>query len=191
MIPYPPDAAQGRSEKAYSSDGERLGGDDVVLPVRAHRIPGKRGCELVGGARGGVGREAGRAGEPSEQGRGRTEALPELAHVEVVVALGEPSPVGRKQERYVRIGWLRELEEPLQVDLARRRGEQVAAAHDLRHAHLGVIHHDGELVGEDPIASPHQKIPACTCEHLALFPVHAVGERDGAGGVGGIRYAQA
>ncbi len=52
----------------------------------------------------------------------------------------------------------RAAEQALQQDLPRRRGEQIRAAHHVGDALLEVIHHDGELVGEQAVGAPHDEI---------------------------------
>ena len=78
----------------------------------------------------------------------------------------------------------RVAEQALQQDLPRRGGEQVRAAHHVGDALLEVIHDDGELVGEEAVGAPHDKIadlagevlldPALKgvieCGHLIVHP---------------------
>ena len=74
------------------------------------------------------------------------------------VSLSELLPVGPEDERKVRVRGGRKAERPLERDLARRRAEEVRAAHDLGHALRRVVHDDRELVRERPVRALHDEV---------------------------------
>ena len=77
--------------------------------------------------------------------------------------------------RYDGVGKPRQL---LQEDLARRRREQVGAAHDVRDALQRVVDDDRELVGEEPVGAPDDEIADVAREVLRLRSLQAVAEFD-------------
>jgi hypothetical protein len=77
-------------------------------------------------------------------------------------------------------------ERALQHDLPRRGGEEVCAAHHVGDALLGVVHHDRELVREEPVAPPQHEIAHLARDVLPDAALHPILELDAAG-----RHAQA
>ena len=75
-------------------------------------------------------------------------------------------------------GGLVVAEEPVEVDLSCTGAEQVTSSYHLIDAHEGVVYDDGELVGKDPIAAPHEEVSALTCKDLALWTVYDIAEGD-------------
>ncbi len=75
------------------------------------------------------------------------------------MAFREPLSVGVDDEWDMQVRGPPEAQEFLQVDLARGRGEEIIAAHHLRHTLRGVVDDDGEVVRRDAvIASQHDII---------------------------------
>src|SRR5205814_10619852 len=65
-----------------------------------------------------------------------------------------------------------------QQDLARRRRDQVRSAHDVGHALQIVVDDDGELIREQPVGAPHDKIADLTPEVLRLRPLLTIAPFD-------------
>jgi len=82
------------------------------------------------------------------------------------------------RDRHVQVRRRRAAERALQVDLARRRREQVGAAHDVGDLLRGVVDDDGELVGGQPVGSPHDEVADLAREVLPLRSLQPVDERD-------------
>ena len=94
------------------------------------------------------------------------------------VLLAEFVAVGIESHRQVRIARRRQAEHSLQVDLARRRVEQIAAAHHLGDALLGVVDDDRQLVGEQAISAVDDKIPDITRQALVMAALNRIFEAD-------------
>ena len=68
----------------------------------------------------------------------------------------------------------RQSEKPLQIDLTRRGGKQISAAHDLCDARFRVVGHDGQLIGIDAVGAAYDKVAAFARKILAVFPLKPV-----------------
>ena len=86
---------------------------------------------------------------------------------------------GVRGDRQVQIARRGVAEQPLQMNLPRGRIQQVCAAHHVGHALGGVVHHHGELIGEQAVGAPQRRSRRSPvsrdCDDLALHPV---GEAD-------------
>ena len=65
-----------------------------------------------------------------------------------------------------------------QQDLARRRRDQVGSAHDVGNALQIVVDDDGELIREQTVGAPHDKIADVTPEVLRLRPLQTIAPVD-------------
>ena len=79
----------------------------------------------------------------------------------------------------VAVCWSGITEQLLQVDLSRRRVEQVGTAHDFGNILYGIIHHHGKLVGEQAVSALDDEITAFGLDVLRLFSHYDVIEGDG------------
>ena len=82
----------------------------------------------------------------------------EVGQRDGAVALGEAGAVGAEHERHVGVGRHRQAEQPRDEHLARRRVEQVVAPHDLLDALVGVVDHDGHVVGADAVVAAQHEV---------------------------------
>ena len=73
---------------------------------------------------------------------------------------------------------MRQAQKFLQIPLAGNGPQQIAAAHHLGHAHLGIVHHHRKLVGEHAVRAAHDKVPALLRQGLVLGTVCPVYEPD-------------
>ena len=71
-------------------------------------------------------------------------------------------------DRHVQVTRRRHAEHALQEDLARRRREQVGAAHDVGDPLRGVVDDDGELIGVEAVAAAHDEVADVAREPLLL-----------------------
>ena len=92
--------------------------------------------------------------------------------------LGELFAGGVDRDRHVQIGRRRIAEPALQEDLARRRGEQIGAAHDVRDLLQRVVDDDRELVRVEPVGAPDDEIADVAREVLRLQALQAIAELD-------------
>ena len=105
-----------------------------------------------------------RVPSPSEARRARTtrsdrDALGgQVGERDGAVALGQPLAIGTDDQRDVDVPHGRQAEQALQVDLPRRRGEQVVAAHDDVDALGGVVDHDGEVVRRHAVVAAQHDV---------------------------------
>ena len=74
------------------------------------------------------------------------------------IALAELVSVRLDDQRQVQVAWLWQAEDFLQIKLARRRIEQVGAAHHIGDALPGVIQHHGQLIGNQAVAAANDEI---------------------------------
>lgn len=81
-------------------------------------------------------------------------------------------------DRQVGVGRLRHAEQTLQMDLAGGRVEQVGAAHGVGDARFGVVHHHGQLVGEQAVGAQHHVVAGVEREILLLPALDCVVEAD-------------
>ena len=88
------------------------------------------------------------------------------------------SPRCVHRHRQVQVGRGGQAQQALQIDLARRRIEQVGAAHDVADPLLGIVHHHRQLVGEQAIGAAHDEIADLRCQGLADAPLQAIVESD-------------
>ncbi len=78
------------------------------------------------------------------------------------------------RDRDVQIGRRRQAEEILQQNLARRGRQQVRAAHDVRYLLFAVVDDDRQLIGEQAVAAPDDKVADVAREVLTLRALEAV-----------------
>ena len=90
----------------------------------------------------------------------RRVALAQRLHVQIALALGQLPARGRDYKRRVAVFRRRAAEGLYQPLLPRRGGQQVPRAHNARHAHCGVVHRDGKLIGEHPVRAADDEVPA-------------------------------
>jgi len=81
----------------------------------------------------------------------------------------------------VRVARRRQAQPLLQKDLARCGVEQVGAPHDVRDALVGVVDHDGQLVGEVAVGAQQHEVADLAREVLAESALHDIVEADGRG----------
>ena len=91
------------------------------------------------------------------------------------VALGQPRAVGAEHERHVRVARRGQAEPRGDVQLARRRLDEVGAAHDLAHALRCVVDDHGEIVCGGAVVAAHDEV----VDDVLVPSEQAVGERDG------------
>ena len=72
--------------------------------------------------------------------------------------LASRAPSGPEHERDVRVDGRGEPEPPAEEELARRRVEQVVAAHDLADALPGVVDDHREVVGGRAVVAAHDEV---------------------------------
>src|SRR5262249_22177268 len=78
----------------------------------------------------------------------------------------------------VQVARRRQAETLLQINLARRRVEQVGAAHDIGDPLRGVVHHYGELVRVEAVGAPEDEVAHVALQALRLRALRPVGEAD-------------
>ncbi len=91
------------------------------------------------------------------------------------VALRQSLAVVAEQQRHV--GVARDGRQPEQLvepELARRRGEQIGSADDVRDALRRIVDDDCELVGDDAVAAPQHDVAARALEQLVLRALQVV-----------------
>ena len=76
----------------------------------------------------------------------------ELGQRDGAVTLGETLAVGPEHQRHVQVLGRRQAEEPLEQHLARRRRQQVVAAHHLGHPLRGIVDDHRQVVGRHTVA---------------------------------------
>ena len=131
-------------------------------------------------------------GEPADEDLRRAEVVAHEAQVAVTLALGKAARAIRCHEHgQVRIARLVKPEQALQVDLARARGKQIAAAHHVVDTHERVVDGDGKLVGVHAVAASHKEVAAFLRQAFELVAVDLVGKLNRACGICGFGYAQA
>lgn len=94
----------------------------------------------------------------------------------------EFAAVGMQGQWKVTVCHGRQAEFLLQYDLPRRVVEQVGAAHDMRDALCGVIHDNGELVGEKSVAAAQDEVADAFLHVFLLLAKDSVMEVRDAGG---------
>ena len=87
--------------------------------------------------------------------------------------LGQPPSVGSEHERHVGVAGRGKAEHPMEVDLTRRRVQEVSPPHHLVYVLHRVVHHDGELVGGGAVVAPHNEVVYLTL----IGPKQAILER--------------
>ena len=102
------------------------------------------------------------------------------------VALAQLVAIRLDDQRHVQVARLRQPEQFLQIQLARRRVEQVGATHHVGHALPGIVQHHGELIGEQAITPSDHEVADFTAQMLTKFALHAIDEV-----VVQLRHAQA
>src|SRR3954471_9914655 len=88
---------------------------------------------------------------------------------------------GIGDHRHMQVAGRRVAERTLKRDLARRRPQQVGAPHHIRDAVVGVVDHDGELVGMQAIAPLHHEIADVAREVLRKAAADPILEDDRSG----------
>ncbi len=68
----------------------------------------------------------------------------------------------------------------VKFQLARGCVEQVGAAHHIGDAHQCIVHHHGQLVGEDAVSTAHHEVAGLPLQVLFLFAGNFVVKDDGA-----------
>ena len=91
------------------------------------------------------------------------------------VPLGQATAPGAEHERDVGVGRHRQVQQLGEVDLARRRREQVVAADDLVDALRRVVDDDGQVVRGDPVVAAEDEV----VDEGAGGAGQAIDERDG------------
>ena len=91
------------------------------------------------------------------------------------------SPSARQHQRRVQVARRGQRQRALQQDLARRVVGQVLAAHHVGDALLGVVHHHGQLVGEQAVGALEHEVAHLLRHVLLLFAEPAVGPADKTG----------
>src|SRR3954468_6668593 len=81
------------------------------------------------------------------------------------------------RHRDVEVARSRIAEEPLQMKLAAGRVEQIGATHHVGDALLGVVHHDGELIGDLAVRAIQNEVADFSRQILLARPLDAVHER--------------
>ena len=72
----------------------------------------------------------------------------------------------------------RQAQQTVQIELPRRGREQVCPAHDFGDAHPGIVHDDGQLVGEDAVCPAKVEVAAVSQQVLAVEAHAAIPEGD-------------
>ncbi len=78
----------------------------------------------------------------------------------------------------MQVAWLAAAQQPLQVDLARGRVEQIGAAHHVADRLRGIVHHHGELIGELAVGAVEDEVADLRRKDLLLRALDAVMEED-------------
>ena len=97
---------------------------------------------------------------------------------EIGVPFGEAPAVRREEERQVTEGGRGGAEQPVEVELTRGGGEQVAPPHHLGDPHRGIVRNHRQLVGKDPVRTAEDKVPAFPREILAAAAIVPVEKGD-------------
>ena len=132
----------------------------------ARRAPLQRGgLEALGQAlrRAGLGRSAARrVGEPAHDARGSAPPSRNSVEADRAVALGEALAVGAEQQRDVRVRRRRAEAEQRRSSAIWRAVEASRSSprSDMGHALRRVVHHDGQLVGDDAVGPAHHDVAA-------------------------------
>ncbi len=92
--------------------------------------------------------------------------------------LGQLLAAGIDHHRMVQVRRRAKSERALQGDLARRRGQQVGAAHDVADALRRVVDHHRELIGEHAVGALDDEIADVALEALLLSALQAVVKAD-------------
>ena len=100
------------------------------------------------------------------------------AEGEPLIALRELLAPGVDDQRHVGVGRGLAAEGLDQLDLPRRRSEQVGAAHHVVDLHREIVHHHRELIGLEPVAALQHEVPHRQVHPLRHRPVNAIGERN-------------
>ena len=79
-----------------------------------------------------------------------------------------------RRHRQVCITGLRIAEALLQPELARGRVNEVGASYDIGHAGLGIVDHDGQLVGIESVRAQQHEITDLAFQILGNAPLHPV-----------------
>ena len=72
----------------------------------------------------------------------------------------------------------REIQCPIEKNLARRRLQQIRTAYDFRDPHGSIVDDRGELIGGDVVPAPHNEIAEVAPGYRALGTEMQVGKRD-------------
>lgn len=113
-------------------------------------LPSEKRDQFPGRNRFGTVEKTSGAGKDSENLL-RGEALLQHSQIKGSVALGEARPCRIQEKRNVTEVRRQITEQPVQIQLARRGIQKIAAANHLRHPHQSVIHHNGKLIGKDAV----------------------------------------
>ena len=103
---------------------------------------------------------------------------PQIFQALVPVPFGQAAAIGGQQERAM--GELRRFQpqQTVKIKLPCGGREQVCPPHHLRHAHPGIVHHHGQLVGKHTIGTAEVEIPAVAEQVLGVGAHTAIGEGD-------------
>ena len=74
-------------------------------------------------------------------------------------------------------GGRRQLQEPVEVQLPGRGGQQVRPPDHLRHTHGGVVHYYRQLIGEHAVGPAEEKVSAVLRQLFRVMPHVPVDER--------------
>ena len=103
---------------------------------------------------------------------------PQGAQTQCVMALGQPPAFFVPHQRTVEKCRWRQAERAVKQDLPRRADQQISPAHNLGDAHRRVIHHTGQLIRRDFIATPQDKISKILSGRELLLSIISVHERN-------------
>ncbi len=95
-----------------------------------------------------------------------------------MIALAQFRAIRPGHQRQMAILRLRKTEQPLQIYLAGRRGEQIFSAHHLVHPGQIIIDNNRQLIGKLPIAASQNKIPGNSRKPLTDTSPAQIGKAD-------------
>ncbi|CDN45959.1 hypothetical protein BN871_JT_00040 [Paenibacillus sp. P22] len=139
-------------------DNRRRG--DMLQAEGRRQLAGSDGFRAV--------KQAAPVGEQAN-GRFRPGArFPDGGQGDAAMALGQPLAVRSHQQRNMGEPGRGEAERFIEQQLAGSGVQQIAAAQHIRHAHQGIVHRYGQLVAEDAVRPPDDKVASCARRRMLM-----------------------
>ena len=97
-------------------------------------------------------------------------------HARCAGELAELVPIGMRDDRDVHVVGGRVTQQPLQPDLACRGVHDVDTPDDFGYTLHGIVYDDGELVGDEAVATADDEVPGLAFEMLNLLALQSIGK---------------